>query len=175
MSNVARSINILTWVIYLLIPIIMLSPVLFFWAPDGAVLLENDIIRQYGGIEELMMWQKLLGFFVTCLPAVFLLWSLKFLLQLLSALKKGLWFDEHSELLCRRFARTLLWYVAMNFVHRTLLVLVLTANYPPGEHHLAISISSNDLMVMVPAIFAAIFAHIVSLARAQNDELTQIV
>lgn len=175
MSNVTRSLTALTWVIYPLAFVIAISPILFFWIPEGTAFIEHDLLKHYGGTEQLLMWQKLLGFFVACMPAAFLLWALSYLLRLVNALKSGLWFAEQSENLCRQFGKALMWYVGAQILHRTLLVLVLTATYPPGKHELHLSFSNNDLMALVPAIFAMIFAHIVSLGRAQRDELKQII
>jgi len=175
MSNVNRSLTILPYIILPLALLLMTSPFMFFWAPEGFAFIEHDLLKQYGGTDQLLMWQKILGFFVTCLPAAFLLWALSYLMRLVNALKAGLWFDEQSEALCRSFGRALLWYVGTEIIHRTLLVLVLTATYPPGQHELHLSFSNNDLMALVPAIFAMIFAHLVSLGRAQRDELKQII
>lgn len=175
MAHVTKNLTALTWVIYPLALVIGISPIVFFWVPEGTAFIEHDLLQLYGGTEQLLMWQKLSGFFVACLPAVFLLWALSYLLRLIKALKSGLWFAEHSETLCRQFGKALMWYVGAQILHRTLLVLILTATYPPGKHELHLSFSNNDLMTLVPAIFAMIFAHIVSLGRAQRDELKQII
>lgn len=175
MSNITRSLTALTYIIYILAFFIAASPFMFFLAPPGSTFIENELLNQYGGIESLVIWQKLLGFFVTSLPAGFLLWALSYLLRLIKALRSGLWFEEISETLCRRFGRALIWYIGMEILHRTLLVLILTATYPAGKKVLHLSVSSNDLMTLLPAIFAIIFAHIVSLGRTQRDELEKIV
>jgi len=174
-STISRNLTALTYIIYTLALIIAVSPIVFFWFPESITFMEHDLLREYGGISKLEMWQKLLGFFVTSLPAALLLLALRYLLKLLNALKAELWFEENSERMCRRFGQALLWYVGAEILHRTLLVLVLTATYPPGQHELHLSFSNNDLMALVPAIFAMIFAHIVSLGRAQREELKQII
>lgn len=175
MSTVTRNLAALTYIIYVLALVIAVSPFLFFWGPDSWAFIEHDILEQYGGTSVLVMWQKILGFFVTCLPAALLLLALSYLHKLVNALKAGEWFDENSEFLCRRFGRALMWYVGAAIIHRTLLVLILTALYPPGKHELYLGFSNNDLMALVPAIFAMIFAHIVSLGREQREELKQII
>jgi len=176
MSSVSRSLTALTWILYPLALLIMLAPLLLFWAPSNDyVTIDNDIIEAYGGLDALVQWQRIAGFFVTSLPSVALLWSIFLLLKLVKALKEGEWFSETSEKLCRRFGYAMLWYVAMEFIHRTLLVMVITATYPEGERHFSISLSSDDLIALVPAIFALIFAHMVSLGREQQNELKQII
>jgi len=175
MANVSRSLTALTYVIWPLAFLIAASPFVFFWLPPDFAFAKHDLLNDYGGVEHLLIWQKILGFFVTYLPAAFLLWALSYLYRLVGALKSGEWFEEYSEILCHRFGRTLLWYVGVEIVHRTLLVLVLTGANPPGQKQLYLSFSNNDLMALVPAILALIFAHIVSLGRAQREELKQII
>jgi len=174
-SNVVRSLVVLPYFIYLLAFFITAGPFAFFLPPESVDFFQYDLLNQYGGTGKLLTWQKLSGFFVAGIPALLLLLSMIYLLRLIAALKAGLWFDEYSELLCRRFGRALLWYVATSIVHRTLLVFILTATYPPGEHQFHVSFSNQDLMALVPAIFAMIFAHILGLARVQHEELQQIV
>jgi hypothetical protein len=175
MSNVSRSLTALLWIMYPLAVIIAVAPIIIFWVPDSLPYVKSDLLEEYGGLEHLLIWQKLLGFFVTSLPAALLLWAISHLLRLVRSLKAGQWFHKENEILCRRFGRAIMWFVLVNFFHRTLLVLILTATYPEGKKQLMFSLSSNDLMALVPAIFAVIFAHIVSLGRAQRDELKQIV
>jgi len=176
MSNIEKNLNALKWIIYILAVLIAASPIFLFWAPETSVLFfQNELLEQYGGVSILLPWQKILGFFVASLPAGFLLWALVSLSRLLTLLRGGQWFAESSEIQCRRFAHALLWYVDMQIIHRTLLVLILTATYPVGKKEIYLALSSDDLMTLVPAIFALIFAHIVHLARQQRDELLQIV
>jgi len=176
MSNIEKQLTLFKWVIYNIATIVALTPILLFWSPDSVQpFFQHELIEQFGGTVTLASWQKLLGFFVASLPAACMIWALSALLQLTRLLGEGLWFDMASEIQCRRFAKALLWFVAMEIIHRTLLVLVLTVTNPVGEKHLYVAVSSNDLMTLVPAILTLIFAHMVSLARAQQRELQQIV
>lgn len=175
MANVSRSLTALTFVIFPLAFVIAAAPFIFFWLPPEIAFVSHELLDKHGGVNSLALWQKILGFFVTCLPAFFLLWALYSLKRLVSALKEGKWFEENSETLCRQFGSAMLWYVGAQILHRTLLVLVLTATNPPGERELTIALTNHDLIALLPAIFAMIFAHLVGLSRAQHEELKQIV
>ncbi len=176
MRSVNRNLKTLTWLIYLLLVIVGSSPFLYFlWPQTAAFFPPHEILTQYGGVDTLLLWQKILGFFVAALPVTILCWALLLALKLVNFLKAGLWFDERCETLCRSFSKVMLWFVLLQFIHRTLLVLVITATNPPGEKQLLISISTEDIFALVPVVFALIFAHIISLAREQREELKQIV
>lgn len=176
MRPVSKNLTTLKWFIYLLIVIIGSSPFLYFWWPESeAFFRQHEILTQYGGVSQLETWQQILGFFVTVMPAALLCWALFLVLKLIDLLQVGKWFDEVTEGLCRKFSKTLLWFAVLQFLHRTLLVLVITITNPPGERQLAINFSTDDVFAMVAVVFALIFAHFIALAREHRDELKQIV
>jgi len=176
MNSVSKNLTVLTWTIYLILVIVAVSPFLYFlWPQSAAYFPPNDILTSYGGADALVLWQKILGLFVAALPNAMLCWALILVLKLIRFLKAGMWFDESCEKLSRKFSKVMLWFVFFQFIHRTLLVLVVTATRPTGEKELVISFSSDDLFAIVPVIFALIFAHIISLAREQREELKQII
>jgi len=176
MTSIVKKLTTLTWLIRFLILIIASAPFFYMWWPDNmAFFAPHSLLHQYGGPSALAVWQQILGFFVIALPASLLCLALQQLLCLIHMLKKGRWFDEVSEMLCRKFSSAMIWFVVAQVLHRTLLVLVITATYPPGEKQLAFALSSDDLFAIIPAIFALIFAHIVNMARSQQSELNQIV
>ncbi len=176
MNPVSKNLIYLKWIIYLLILIVGSAPFFYFWWPESeAFFRQHEILSKYGGVSQLATWQQILGFFVAFLPSATLCWALVLVLELLNRLKAGQWFDEPTEKLCYTFSKVMLWFAIIQFLHRTILVLVITITNAPGDRHLAINFSSDDLFALVPVIFALIFAHIISLAREQRDELKQIV
>lgn len=176
MRPVSKNLSALKWLIYLLILLVVSAPVFYFWWPESqAFFRPHEILADYGGVSQLERWQQILGFFVAFLPSAILCWALVLVLKLINLLQEGKWFDQASEALCRTFSKVMLWFVVIQFLHRTLLVLVITITNPPGERHLAVNFSSDDLFALVPVVFALVFAHIISLAREQRDELRQII
>lgn len=176
MGSVTKNLNALTWLIYLLLLIVGSSPFLYFlWPKTGGFFPPHEILAKYGGVDALLLWQQLLGFFVAALPVAILCWALILVLKLIKFLKAGLWFDKRCEALCRSFSKVMLWFVFFQFIHRTLLVLVITATNPPGQKQFMIAVSSEDIFALLPVVFALVFAHIISLAREQREELKQII
>lgn len=177
MTNVRRSIKILKMVVIATIILVIVGQFWFWLEPFSVDLISatHPIISEYGGIGKLDSTQRAWGFAVTLIPKLALLWSMLLLLQLANALEAGRWFDRECENCCTRIGRWLIVYVALTVVHRTFLVMVITMNNPVGERHLALSVSSDDLMALVPALLALIIGHMVKLARAQRDELNEIV
>ena len=139
------------------------------------ITLDHDILDDYGGIEALSIKQKFLGFVITSVPLLAMVWSLILLLRLTSILAAGKWFDRSCEDYCIKVGRWMVVYVILNILHRTALVGAITMDNPPGERHLAISFSSNDLLALVPALLALIIGHMVRLAREQQEELNEII
>lgn len=177
MADIQRNIGILRVIVWATIAMVLAGQLWFWLAPESFELISatHPIISDYGGIERLNTMQRVLGFFVTLLPKAALVWAMILLLQLTRALKAGQWFDTRSEKLCNRIGRWLVIYVGLTILHRTLLVLVITMTNPVGERQLAFSLSTDDLMALVPALLAMIIGHMVKLARAQRDELNEII
>lgn len=177
MANISRSIKFLR-VIVITTVVLLLASQFWFWASPYTfdfISLEHPILDEYGGIEALNTKQKIMGFVITSIPMVTLLWSLVLLLKLTKILAAGRWFDKSCEDYCARVGRWLVIYVVLSVLHRTALVSAITMDNPPGERHFNISFSTDDLMALVPAIFALIIGHMVRLARKQQDELNEII
>ncbi|MBL4837865.1 MAG: hypothetical protein JKY34_09825 [Kordiimonadaceae bacterium] len=176
MKSIATNLKALSWVIYLLLVIVGVSPFLHFVFPGfNSLFPPHELLTQYGGLERLEIWQQIGGFFVAAWPAALLCWALILILRLMALLKAGMWFDKRSETICSQFSRAMMWFVAAQVLHKTLLVLIFTATRPAGERILFLAFNLEDAFALLPAIFALIFAHIVSLARQQREELQQII
>lgn len=177
MANIEKKLRLLRVVIGTLIVLIISSHV-WLWAwPETFALVSsgNPIVANHGGMDRLSLLQRLGGFSVTLLPnlvLILVLWNLHRLTHLLSA---GHWFDQPCEMIFRKVGKLLFWYIGLNIMQRTLLVLVLTATNPPGEKQFAVQFSSNDVAMLMPALLALIISHMIHLARAQQEELKEIV
>lgn len=177
MADVTRNLNLLKLVI-IGIGVIIVATHVWYWAwPESFAYISSgdELISKRGGIEPLETWQRVLGFAVNFLPKAFLVYALVCLFKLTSLLLSGQWFDLASQLLCRRVGRILLVYILLEILQRTLLILVITATYPAGKKELLIELSSRDLAMLVPALLALIFSHMIHLARLQRDELSEII
>lgn len=176
MSNLKKQLNLLTGIILVLMAIIALAPGFYLWFPEEfAFYPPLDILEDHGGSEALLWWQHILMFGVLEWPALLLCMALWQLLGLVNCIKKDLWFNEVCENHCRKFGSLMAWFILAQVLHRTIAVLVITATNPPGEKVLLLQFSSSDLFAAVPALFALVFAQLVSLARAQREELNEIV
>lgn len=177
MTSVERNIKILKGVVIFAALIILVAHFWFWLDPQsfGAISAKHEIISEYGGVEALDKYQQILGFAITAVPKIALLWALALLVRLANILSAGNWFGRECEDCCVSIGRWLVLFVVLSVLHRTLLVLVITMHYPPGERLLAFFISNDDLMTIVPALLALIIGHMVRLARAQRDELNEIV
>lgn len=177
MANISRSIKFLRVVVITTIILLFVSQV-WLWFPPVTfdfLSVSHEILEEYGGVDALNTKQKILGFIITSIPIVTLLWALTLLLKLTEILAAGRWFDKLCEDYCTRVGRWLVIYVVLNVLHRTVLVTAVTMDNPPGDRHFSISFSTDDLMALVPAIFALIIGHMVRLAREKQDELNEII
>lgn len=177
MANINRSIKFLRIVVTVALALLLVAQVWFWTAPVAFdfITLDHSILDDYGGIEALNTGQKLLGFAITSIPLLVMVWSLIILLRLTSILAAGKWFDQRCEDYCLKVGRWLVIYVVLNILHRTALVWAITMDNLPGDRHLAISFSTDDLLALVPSLLALIIGHMVRLAREQQEELNEIV
>ncbi len=177
MTNKLLSLTLLKWIIWL--AIVVIASFTLWLCLDPATLhhygAEKRLLEDYGGIENFNLWQRIAGFAVDALPAGLLIAALCFLLGLIRQLEAGNWFDEASERALERVGHFMLWYLLASFLNDTLLILIATVTNPPGQRALAISLSSDTILGLVPALMALVIARMVRLAREQRDELNQII
>ncbi|TNE65544.1 MAG: hypothetical protein EP335_05265 [Alphaproteobacteria bacterium] len=170
------NISLLRVVIIISLIGVIVAPVWMWLDPASFVKFgTDDVIMRYGGFERLVPWQYAAGFVVTALPQALLAWSLCLIWRLTSLVDAGRWFDDASESVWRTSGKVMLWYVLANWLSPTALILVLTATLGPGKRELALSIQSQDFLGLIPALMALVIARMVALARAQRDELNEIV
>lgn len=177
MSGPSNSVPILKWVIRLSI-LITIGMTCWLWiAPEGLRMLGADLsrIESYGPIEDLPTWQRVGGFLTDAVPAALLVYALWQILLMIKEIEHGRWFEEVSEKACRRAGILMLWGVLAHFLNETVMALILTASREPGQRELVISVSSDQLLGLVPALMALVIAQMLRLARAQRDELNQII
>lgn len=177
MTTINRRIRVLKSIIYLSIAVIFSGQVLFWFLPDYAdfISTSHPIIDAHGGLEALTSLQTILGFLVMLIPKIVLMWAFVLLLRLCNSFASGDWFNSQTEAFCEQIGRWMIAYAALAVVHRSLLSLVVTMNNPPGERELTISISTNDLMALLPALLALIIGHMVGIAKRQREELNEII
>lgn len=176
MNSPRKNLTLLTWVIYCSIAGSSV-PVLWMWLhPDSfTVFGALDVLERFGGMEKLLLWQRILGFLASALPQTFLIYALWQLLKILDPIKRGDWFVRESERQCTQIGRAMLWYVLFHWLCDTFLILIITATYAPGQKQLVISISNQDVLGLVPAMMAFVIAQLLRLAREQREELNEII
>ena len=177
MKNITRNIFILRFIVSVLLTGVLVFPVWYWISPDTLDATGHSIglVQAYGGYDKLTLIQKVGGFVATFIPAVLVAGALFFLLKIINRLSKGRWFEEKNERDWAKIGYLLLGHVIAEILYRPLLVLVLTMNNPAGERVLHISLFSNDIKALVPALLALVISYMVSIARRQRDELNEIV
>ncbi len=177
MDNVGRNLKILRGLILFVGILIFVVHSALWIAPEAVsgFIPHNDTLIQYGGIEALSSLQFHSAMLIIILPAMLLSFSLYCIYQLTSNIQQGLWFSDSTEDLCYRLAKSLLFYTFVKILHQTLLVLVLTMNNPEGTRELVFKLSSDEIVILIPAFLAMLAAQMVHKARQTSDELEQIV
>lgn len=166
----------LRWLIYVSI-IVVIAPVIWMWLDPNSYnyLDRNILVEQYGGFQALAWWQRLLGFLVTLVPGLLFSTALFSLLPLIRSAESGNWFDSASERHCIRAGKLLLWHAFASWISQTLLVIILTSSNEAGERALMISVRSDDLLGLIPALMALAIAHMMRVGRQQREELNEII
>ncbi len=177
MTKINRSIRILKSIIYVSIAVILAGQLLYWFIPISSdyISTSHPIIDDYSSLADLSPVQKVLSFLIALTPKVALLGAFILLLRLCNSFESGDWFNKQTEKHCETIGRWMIAYVVLAIAHRTLLALVVTMNNPPGERELTSSISTNDLIALLPALLAFIIGHMVGVARRQRDELNEII
>lgn len=166
----------LRWLIYVSI-IVVIAPILWMWLDPNSYsyLNTNVLVERFGGFEGLVWWQRILGFLITLIPGLLFTTALCALLPLIRSAESGNWFDASSERYCIRAGKLLLWHAFANWISQTLLVIVLTSSNASGERVLMLSVRSDDLLGLIPALMALAIAHMMRVGREQREELNEIV
>lgn len=177
MADIEKKLSLLRLVIATLMFIIVASHVWLWVWPESFSYFStgNTLVDSRGGMDRLEPWQRIIGSIVNFLPKVFLLLVFISLYRLTRLLSSGQWFDVTCEILCQRVGKLLFAYIIAKIAQRTVLVLVITATNPKGQKELAIQFSSQDITMLMPALLSLIIGHMIQLARAQRDELNEIV
>lgn len=171
------SLKVLQWVIRFSILLIG-GFTLWFWLDSEtmrAIGADMEFIDRYGGMENLTLWQRIAGLSVELVPALLLIAALLKLDRLLILIKMGKWFERQSEEICTSIGRTMLWYLLASFLDETILILIFTAMNEPGKRELAIGLSSDTILGLIPALMAFVIAQLFRLMREQRDELNEII
>jgi hypothetical protein len=95
--------------------------------------------------------------------------------KLFAAYERGQVFSSASIFLLRRLAASLLTLAFLNLVTRSLVSVVLSMNNPPGERTLTVTLSSNDVALLIFGGLLLVIAHIMIEASRLENEYKQIV
>jgi hypothetical protein len=177
MAKIERKLAFLRVTIITVVTLVIITPMWFWVSPDSFQYISagDHIVEKFGGIERLNQAQRIGGYLATMIPISLLIWTLVLLYRLTIYLAAGQWFDQPCERIFNKIGTLLLLQAATSILSRTLLVLILTITNPPGERALYIGIESSDITTLVPALLSLVIAHMMQMARAQRDELNQII
>jgi Protein of unknown function (DUF2975) len=110
--------------------------------------------------------QRLRALLVSLLPAAAGQYALWHLWRLIGRYAQGDVFGPAAVAALDRFARGLLALVLAQLVARTLMSVALTWDFPPGQRVMAVSLGSNDYMLL---LFASV---LVAIARVMHHAAT---
>lgn len=171
------SLKVLKWVVAASVLLIS-SVTLWIWLDPNAVDIlgvKTELMNRYGGIAVLTNSERALGLAIDAVPAAFLVAALVFLYRLLGLIEQGRWHEEAAERYCTAVGRSMLLYIGASIVNHTALVLLFTFSRPEGQRELAIGISSDNFLGLIPALMAFVIGQLMRLARQQREELDEIV
>ncbi|MCK0068488.1 hypothetical protein [Kordiimonas laminariae] len=177
MDNIGRNLLALRILIIILVSMMSILHVLYWLYPStlSEVIATHELVDQYGGFERLDTQQRALGFTVTLASVALLCWSMILIYRLSLQIGNHEWFSALTEKLCLQLGKTLFFYTLARLMENTLLILVLTMNNPEGERTFALTISSSQVVILIPAFLAIIAAQVVKAGRLQKEELQQII
>ncbi len=116
-------------------------------------------------------WTALvMGFVVTMLPSGVGVYGVYCLKCLFALYEKGQVFQAQNVYWYKQLSRVFLWLCGVGFLSRGLLSVVLTLHQPPGQRMLALSISSEDLNLLVLGGILAVIAWVMDEGRKLQEE-----
>lgn len=113
---------------------------------------------------------RLLCFVVCMLTAGVAMYGVLILMRLFRLYEAGSIFTSANVACFRSLAKVLMWWCGAGILQDPLLGLSLTAHNPPGQHVLAIGLTSPDLTALMIGAFLAIIAWVMEEARRLQEE-----
>jgi hypothetical protein len=164
---VSRRFRILFQVLMILVPLI--NGV--FWLAANHL---PDVVQReclpYADIFPLPWTTLLMGFVVTMLPVGVGMYGIYCLTRLFSLYEKGKIFLAGNVYWYKRLSLVLLWSCGAGIICRCLLSIVLSLHNPPGQRKIALSLSSDDVNLLLLGGILAVIAWVMDEGRKLQEE-----
>lgn len=163
--------NYARWVRFLSIALILIITGLFIrnWLGD---LIPGNIMPFGSAVRAMTFWQRLVGMCAAALFGSLLIGALYYCIRLMKRFESGDIFSSTTTALLKKITGFLFWWAVYAPLQRTLEVLLETINNPVGQRVLSLSISSNDIFVIMICLFLHIITAIMQEActiKAEQD------
>ena len=164
---VSRRFRILFQVLMILIPLTNG----LFWISVNHL---PDIIQKeclpYAELFPLPWTTLIMGFVVTMLPIGVGLYGVYCLKCLFALYERGQIFLTENVYRYKQLSRVVLWSCAAGILCRCLLSVVLTLHHPPGQRKIALSLSSDDVNLLLLGGILAVIAWVMEKGRELQEE-----
>ncbi len=124
----------------------------------------------YADIFPLPWTALLLGFLVSMLPVGVSLYGVYCLRCLFGLYEQGQVFLAENVYWYKRLSRVLIWSFAAGILCRSLLSIVLTLHNPPGQRRVTLSLSSDDLSLLLLGGILAVIAWVMDEGRRLKED-----
>jgi hypothetical protein len=171
-TTVSRKLRLVCTVLFFCLPLVCA----FFWTFFNRLYAIAPMIPLPVHIEhDLTAQTRFLAFLCDLLPLGVIMYGLRKLRDLFMLYENGLIFTEQNVNCFRSLGKTLIIWVACNFVNHTLLGIALTLDNPPGRRMLVIGLDSGDFTGLFVGAVVLIISWVMDEARKIQEEQALII
>ena len=155
-----------------------LQPVGLLWLllfPDSLSDVSSDPLWGIRDLAELNLWQRITMTAVGSATVAMMMLAAWNMRTVAMQFARGLFFSALSVQATRRMALLLAFFPLVKMVEQAILSVVMTIDRGPGEKMLVINTSNHDLAALLVGIMMLLFAEALAHAKAQREELEEIV
>lgn len=157
--------------------LIILAPLIdtLIWMNVNHLLapIQHEILPDYVRLP-LPPMARFLGWCVSLIPLSLFLYGCKTLINLFRLYEKGEIFGDENVRYFVKLSRILIGFGLAGILADPLQSIALTLHHPAGERCLALSLSSNEVLILIVAFILAVISRVMEEGRkvAQEQELT---
>lgn len=164
----------LTRIFSIALIILMAVTLLMNWFSDMIPFIDC-IVKTDPAIHNLPFWNRLIGLTIDGLWTGLLITGLWYCIQLMKRFETGEIFTQKTINLFQKITTFMFWWAVYTPVQRTLHVLAVTLNNPPGYRQLMFGISSIDIFLILIFLLFHVISSIMQEAVAIKSEQDLII
>ena len=164
----------LSLVAHIMIVPLALIPIVRWWLPNGVLLMPVPLVQ---GIDSAhLLWvQRLAGTLVDAVITGIGIAALLALARFGEHFSAGKGLSANAARLQLVLGRRLLWLAGAQLIYTPVVTLAVTLFNPPGHRLLAITITGNEVILLVAALVIFLFSRIMEEAARIAEENAQII